>query len=405
MAVWLDYSEAVDMSSVRDLDWISRIISDKEPESVTLDFKRELPGGQAGERKAFLSDVVAMANTHGGQIIYGISDVDSFADEIVPISNVTKEDARQRLMEMIQRGVEPTLRGVSFEAVDVDGGFVLVLTVDQQFAAGPFRTNFDGSQRFTYREGTQNFPMPYPLIRNAFGARASALGALSTWRAQRSELLVRQIEQKVMKKGPWLVLHVLPVSSFSDQLAVSPKEFYRQAYTFNSNSASSLYNLDGIRFFNGLTDADSSKYVQFFRNGTAEAGREVWRAVAEEQSDKRVIGLTALARDVREMVTGVVTALSAVGVVGEAHFCLGIHNAEGWRTSHDDGSGFSSYLPNPIPSKAVLLPPIEADLPLDASSFDALTRSILDIAWQMAGNSGCPHFGGDGRWHEPRSHY
>jgi len=383
------------------LDWILALVANGEPESTTLDFKRELPGKQDKDRKDFLSDVVALANTHGGQIVYGIDEVGSHADVLTPISGVTPEVARQRLNEMIHRGIEPTLRGVTFETIEVDGGFVLVLTVDQQIGAGPFRTNYDGSQRFTYREGTQNFPMPYSLIRNAFGVRASAVERLDSWRDRRLGDLGIKIAGRAMKKGPWLVLHVLPVSSFIDPASISPRAFYKDTFQFGGNSAFHRYNLDGLVFFNAPNEFDSSKYVQFFRNGVAESGRELQRSISAEKNGADCLDLTALAFDLRAMLGGVSSKLSAVGIAGESYFCLSILNGENWDMVHAVGHGFEDRLPSRIPSKAVILPPVVDDLPTTQIDTDTVLRSILDTVWQMAGVDSCPYFSGDGLWAPP----
>jgi predicted HTH transcriptional regulator len=43
-------------------------------ESLTLEFKRDLPSGQNEEKREFLYDVAGMANAGGGDIVFGIAD-------------------------------------------------------------------------------------------------------------------------------------------------------------------------------------------------------------------------------------------------------------------------------------------------------------------------------------------
>jgi schlafen family protein len=42
------------------------------PESRTLEYKRELPGGTDSDRKEFLADVSSFANAVGGDLVYGV---------------------------------------------------------------------------------------------------------------------------------------------------------------------------------------------------------------------------------------------------------------------------------------------------------------------------------------------
>lgn len=51
---------------------IESLIESEVPESLTLDYKQQLPGDQKEEKREFLHDVAAMANSSGGDLIYGI---------------------------------------------------------------------------------------------------------------------------------------------------------------------------------------------------------------------------------------------------------------------------------------------------------------------------------------------
>ena len=55
----------------------------KLEESRTLDYKRDLPGGSDADRKEFLADVSSLANTVGGDIIFGIEEVGGLPTAIV----------------------------------------------------------------------------------------------------------------------------------------------------------------------------------------------------------------------------------------------------------------------------------------------------------------------------------
>jgi len=94
-----------------------------------------LPGSTDAERKEFLADVSAIANTNGGDIIYGVRekrDVNGKATGLpagadgIPVENLDQE--LRRLESMLISGIAPRLSGVHFKAVDgFDKGVVIVL--------------------------------------------------------------------------------------------------------------------------------------------------------------------------------------------------------------------------------------------------------------------------------------
>lgn len=70
---------SIDRISVEDLQ---RLIDSRAEETPTLEFKRDLP--KEDSRKEFIADICALANSKGGDIIFGIEEMDGFADKLVP---------------------------------------------------------------------------------------------------------------------------------------------------------------------------------------------------------------------------------------------------------------------------------------------------------------------------------
>ena len=50
------------------------LVTEGTREGTQLEFKLTLPGGTDDEKREFLKDVSAMANSQGGDIIYGIGE-------------------------------------------------------------------------------------------------------------------------------------------------------------------------------------------------------------------------------------------------------------------------------------------------------------------------------------------
>jgi predicted HTH transcriptional regulator len=74
--------------------------ADGWPETQTLDFKWGLPGTTDEDRAEFAKDICAFANADGGDRVYGISDRNARANEIVPIQNLAPDTVRRRWFEL-----------------------------------------------------------------------------------------------------------------------------------------------------------------------------------------------------------------------------------------------------------------------------------------------------------------
>ena len=66
---------AKNLTDIRTED-IEALIANAASESTTLEFKRDLPGGTDDAKREFLADISALANTSGGDLLYGIEEQD-----------------------------------------------------------------------------------------------------------------------------------------------------------------------------------------------------------------------------------------------------------------------------------------------------------------------------------------
>src|SRR6266852_7628233 len=82
------------------------------PETRTLDFKWGLPGRTEEERAEFLKDVCAFANADGGDLVYGVGELNARANGLVPILGQNPDEVRRRLVQTLD-GIEPRISGIS----------------------------------------------------------------------------------------------------------------------------------------------------------------------------------------------------------------------------------------------------------------------------------------------------
>jgi hypothetical protein len=156
------------------------------PESQTLDFKRELPSVDARGRNEFLKDVCSLANTDGGDLVYGVAEQDGAAREPTPISGESVDAVRRRLTQILDASLEPRVNGISMQPIPfADGGFVWVVRVPASFDM-PHRYKQDEHHtRFVVRNGTLTSDMTYDQIRTAFDRTATLAERARGFRAER----------------------------------------------------------------------------------------------------------------------------------------------------------------------------------------------------------------------------
>jgi hypothetical protein len=90
---------------------IQALVTEGTPEGRSIEFKRELPGAKDSDRKELLADVSSLANAVGGDLIFGVAEMDGVAAsaEGVVVANIDAEVLR--LDEMIRSGISPRIVG------------------------------------------------------------------------------------------------------------------------------------------------------------------------------------------------------------------------------------------------------------------------------------------------------
>lgn len=208
------------------IDQVSRadivgLVHRSASEGRTLEFKRDLPGNTDAEVKEFLADVTSLANTHGGDLLFGIDEVNGIAKGIQAIPSVNNDAGMLRLENLLRDGIEPRLPGVRLRWIDTqaDGG-VLLLRVPGS-VGGPHRVRFKNSGRFYARNSRGKYEMDTFELRLAFAAseqlpsRLRAFHSEAVDSAHDGNLPIRLVE------GPTAVATILPLGYLRETRALA----------------------------------------------------------------------------------------------------------------------------------------------------------------------------------------
>lgn len=240
-------------------------------ESHTLDFKRDFPFDRDG-RASLAADVVAFANTRGGDLILGADEKGGVISSFVPIELEDVDDALRSLQSALTDVIEPKIPGVHLGAVEVPGGgYVVIVRTPPSFQA-PHRVRKTGV--FYTRTSTGIDPMDITTLRSAFLRSETAVEKIRSFRAERIEDLFQRPLPARLERYATGLLHVVPMASVLGGLNFDVSELYAVAQDLPPPSHDSGHgtrvNLDGALTIS-TTGNELYAYTQLFRNGSIES--------------------------------------------------------------------------------------------------------------------------------------
>ena len=256
-----------------DGDTIKSLIDGGASESVHLEFKRDTYGNADADKKEFLKDITAFANTLGGHLIIGVDENDGIATSLEPISE-NIDDELQRLENIARTGIEPTITGLRMKRIDNEN--VIVIHIPRSFNP-PHRVIYKGSNRYYGRNSSGKHELSLEELRQSFGEQRSIEERAKSFVGQR--FLSIQAGDGIMplpEKNGTLVMHLVPLLNFGTERridVVKIKELQETNSHFNRidspGSGSQRINLEGYCVYH--SDTPCQAYTQIFNNGVVEA--------------------------------------------------------------------------------------------------------------------------------------
>lgn len=241
------------------------------PESHTLDFKRDFPDDR-DKRTSLAADVVAFANTRGGDLILGADEQGGVITQFMPIPLGDKDEALRTLQSALTDLIEPKIPGVHLEAVEAPcGGHIVIVRTPPSFQA-PHRVRKSGV--FYSRTSTGIDPMDITTLRGTFLRSETAVEKIRNFRAKRIEDLWQRPLPARLERYATGLLHVVPMASVLGGLNFDASELYAVAQTLpppsHDSGHSTRINLDGALTIS-TAGQEMHAYTQLFRSGSIES--------------------------------------------------------------------------------------------------------------------------------------
>jgi hypothetical protein len=236
-------------------------------EGVTLDFKRDLPGDDRDSRKEFIADVCALANTKGGDLIYGIDeDAAGRAGALVPHA-FNPDAVITALSNVLADNLEPRLHGVAMRAFEVGArGNVLVIRVPRTFS-GIHRSLRDG--HFWIRESRSKRHLDISGITNRMREMFGREDLVADFFAKRYAAVLGETYPVSLDPGVKVMMHILPSRDF-----LSGEERDLSAFS----QPGSMYVPPNTRSSECSATFEGMLHLSNFRNGASRAASQIFRS-------------------------------------------------------------------------------------------------------------------------------
>jgi Putative DNA-binding domain len=245
------------------------------PEGRQIEYKLQLPSSLDQDVVEFLKDVTAMANTLGGDILYGVREGKDASGNTLAMSidGVSGEDAdkvKQRLESFIRDNVRPRLIGHRIEPVKLsNGNQVFIVRLPRSWNA-PHVIEYKKHWRFYYRNSAGSHPMDVTELRNAFLLADATSQRLEEFRLER---LAKIASDETIGKGAKVVLHIQSLNSIDPAatIAIAQASSLRRS-EFLSEYYGGIHqriNFDG--YLVSAAGNGQRYYFQVFRTGKIES--------------------------------------------------------------------------------------------------------------------------------------
>jgi len=259
---------------------LQRLVLDKIPETKNIEYKRDLCLVSDKQKCEFLSDVTAMANTVGGDIIYGMSGKPGYASDLVGLKNFNEDDSLCKIENLLRDFVQPRLQGYIFsEPVLLENGNkVLILRIPSSFTA-PHMVRHQGITRFCGRNAAGKYDLDVQELRSVFVENESMGEKLKNFRLDRINKLISGEGLKPMQSPNLVVIHVLPVVGVRRETFYSSSDFtqldqtkdLRPMFDKGVSGWGADFNFDGYCCTAYGPEREFMSYVQVYRNGFMES--------------------------------------------------------------------------------------------------------------------------------------
>lgn len=380
------------IDSITEADLLA-LIETRTPESRQLEYKQQLPGSGDGGNVKFLREVTALANTQGGDLIYGMAADEGIAQELHALQIPSQDLVRQRLESLCADGVEPRLTGlVQYKFVHLAaGGDVLVIRARKSWNP-PHRVTTGNHAHFYGRNASGSYQLDVGELRQAFTLSQSFAERIRAFRGDRLLKLGNDEVPVPLVAGARVILHIVPLQSMTSEARIEIAPHLQRLRTVRPPGAtgwSYRLNLDGAMTYTNMGDGNASGYMLFLRAGVIEAV-QVW----DDFNGEKLLPSLAYERDILEAMQTYFTLMHEMGIASPAYLFLTLTNVADYQFAVDRRRFMGGY--RRTDRDSLVLP--EAQIEEWSAEPAETMRPLFNMVWNAFGYERSFNYDESGHW-------
>jgi hypothetical protein len=247
---------------------LARLIENKVPEGLQLDYKRDnYKHGEDGKWE-LLKDISGFANASGGHLVIGMDEADGVPKALMGLTGAAEEECAW-LTNVCRDCLEPRIVGLEIRFVEVeDNRHAIIARVPRSWNP-PHVARMGKLRRFFIRHSASTNEASTEELRMLFTLSSSLQERMRDFRNERIRFIAGDKTPIDIAKGGRFVLHVIPFTAFAEPFSVDFGKLTRGGHNFSPLSGGGynpIWNFDGYLAAN----TESPSYSQIFRNGIIE---------------------------------------------------------------------------------------------------------------------------------------
>lgn len=390
--------DTLERTTLADLE---RLATDRVPESVTVDFKRDnyrINNTNADDKKKqckeLLKDTSAFANAHGGDLIIGIEEHQGAAANVVGIQSADIDNLKRQMIAIIGNGTDPKI-AFTIHTIAVSADRYAVIIRVRQSSHGPHRVVYQGEQgAFWARDSGGNHEMTVAEIANLARRSKSLEEQIESFRKDRVEAIARNECPVGLSTPQRMVFHLIPEAFGDFQIQSQDLLFFSQwmPMLHDTGGWTHEHNINGMVTYDRDPGIPTSGYVQLYRNGIVESVvDDVTFFHPNDTSHQYRLFRTDYLSVVPPRMATYFKLLKSLAVPLPVRFYMSFVGLDGTQILSSD---FLRSQGRPIRERMILTPSQEVD---DfGTEIKALLKPGFDMLWNAAGYPNCPLKIGEG---------
>jgi len=376
----------------RELHYLKSIVADELIEAKKREYKQSLPANLNDDKISFLAEVTSLANTIGGDLIYGIQkNAGTGKYELIGINIPDVDKEIQRLESILRDGIQPRILGLNILPIPIEESrCALIVRVGKSFI-GPHRVTFRGHDKFYARNTNGKYQMDVSELRLAFNFSESAERKIREFHLDRIAKINANETPVPFIEGAKIVTHLIPISSFYADQNYDLSYFYEHPMELVPVTAPSwqcTYNLEGLFSYFRQEKESTFVYLQLFRNGAIE---EVEGGSLRPEDGRKLIFSGTLESELKSAVTRYINILRKLGVEPNLLYYLSFLGIRSYTMAGPHAFEKWPGEVHEIVDDVIDMPEILIET-FDIAA-DQLLKPSFDRLWNACGYPFCPSYG------------